>query len=81
MTEAIFERGTKKIIFRGHGDEGNKLRRRKSREMRSRTKEVKKKRDKEMIRKRKLRSRNKRWTKKGDGEKRTARTKEREEKM
>ena len=49
--------------------------------MRSRTKEVKKKRDKEIIRKRKSRSRNKRWTKKGDGEKRTERTKEREEKM
>ena len=33
-----------------------------------------------MIRKRKSRSRNKRWTKKGDGEKRTERTKEREKK-
>ena len=49
----------KKIILRGYGDEGNKLRRMKSREMRSR---------------------NKRWTK-GDGEKRSERTKEREEKM
>ena len=57
MTEAIFERSTKRKIFRGYVDEGNKLRRKKSREMRSRTKEVKKKRDKEMIRKRKLRSR------------------------
>ena len=57
MTEAIFERSTKRKNFRGYVDEGNKLRRKKSREMRSRTKEVKKKRDKEMIRKRKLRSR------------------------
>ena len=42
-----FRKGHKKIIFRGYGDVGNKLRRRKSRQMRSRTKEVKKKRHKE----------------------------------
>ena len=38
-----FRKGPKKIIFRRYGEEGNKLRRRKSRQMRSRTKEVKKK--------------------------------------
>ena len=55
----------KKKNFRGYGDVGNKLRRRKSREVRPRTKEIKKKRDKDTIsKKRKMRSRNKRWTKK-----------------
>ena len=55
-----FRKVHRKIIFRGYGDEGNKLRRRKSREMRSRTQEVKKKRNKEIISKREMRSRNKR---------------------
>ena len=54
----------KRLFFIGYGDEGNKLRRRRPREMRPRTKGVKKKRDKEIIWKRKMRSRNKRWTKK-----------------
>ena len=38
-----FSQSAQKIIFRRYGDEGNKLRRRKSREITSRTKEVKKK--------------------------------------
>ena len=66
----------KKIIFRGYGDAGNKLRRRKSRQMRSGTKEVKKKRDKEIIWKRKMRSRNKRWTKKEKKKKKEEKRKE-----
>ena len=44
MTPKVFERGNNRIL-RGYGDERKKLRRTNSRRMRSRTKEIKKKRD------------------------------------